>query len=75
MNYLKKKMRTKAEYGKISEISRVAGNIGTPLAAVYVGAVMDWPATSVKETRATRVERASMSSALLLSCCWFTLVG
>jgi hypothetical protein len=48
-------MRTKAVYGKISEISGVAGNVGTPLAA---GAVVDWPATSVKEARATRAERA-----------------
>jgi hypothetical protein len=51
------KMRTKAVYGKISETSGVAGNVGTPLAAVCVGAAVDWPATSVKEARATRAER------------------
>ena len=75
MNYLEKKKHTKAEYRKISKISRVAGNVGTPLAAVCVGAVMNWLATSVKETRATRVERVSMSSVLSFSHCWFTLVG
>jgi hypothetical protein len=54
-------MRTKAVYGKSSETSGVAGNVGTPLAAVCaavcVGAAVDWPATSVKEARATRAER------------------
>jgi hypothetical protein len=57
------KMRTKAVYGKISETSGVAGNVGTPLAAVCVGAVVDWPATSVKETRVTRAERAERAIA------------
>ncbi len=65
-NYLEK-IRTKAVYRKSSKISRVAENIGTPLAAVCIGAVMNWLAMSVKETRATRAERVSMSSALLLS--------
>jgi len=48
-------MRTKAEYGKISESRGVAGNVGRVLAA---GAAVVWPATSFKETRATRAERA-----------------
>ena len=51
-------MRTKAEYGKSSETSGVAGSDGTPLAADCVGAAVVWPATSVKEVRATRAERA-----------------
>src|SRR5258708_35543517 len=48
-------MRTKAEYGKISESRVVAGNVGRVLAA---GGAVVWPATSFKETRATRAERA-----------------
>ena len=73
LNYLEK-IHTKAVYGKSSEMSGVAKNIRTPLAAVCVDAVMDWPATSVKEARATRVARASMLSTLSLSrcCCRFT---
>jgi len=58
LNYQGEK-RTKAVYGKSSETSGVAGSVGTPFAAaVCVGAAVDWPATSVKEARATRVERA-----------------
>jgi hypothetical protein len=45
-------------YGKSCETRGVAGNVGTVPAAVCVGAgVVDWPATSVKEARATRAER------------------
>lgn len=56
-------MRTKLLYGKSCETSGVAGNVGTPLAAVCVGAAVDWPATSVKEARATRAERAERAIA------------
>jgi len=51
-------MRTKLLYGKSCETSGVAGNVGTPLAAVCAGVGVDWPATSIKEARARRAERA-----------------
>ncbi len=50
-------MRTKAVYGKSSETSGVAGNVGTPAAAA-VGVGAGVVAASTKGARARKAERA-----------------
>ena len=50
------KARTKSEYVTGMSESGVTGKVGEALGAAGAGVV--WPATSVKEARATKAERA-----------------